>query len=204
MGKKLSEEDLINIFKHYQIEKNKVATARDFIYEYFLPIFDELPFTKILRDRDLRMDAYIEAIERFVNVLKGETGAVYEYRKEIGMKPYFCTIFNGKCRDILRKETAKKESKEISVEDSFLENLTAMSLIKILPLIKQNLDNPVMWERLYAFKQKFGHCFDIILLRYVEGFTIDEIATILKKKYGTVKTQSSTCMDKLITFFRIP
>ena len=199
MKRKLSEEEILRIFKNYQTEKKKAQAARDFLYEYFLPLFDEFPFRKILKDDGLRMEAYVEAVERFVHILKGATGTTYEHREK-GMIPYFCEIFEKKCIDILRKENRKNKPEIKNTDQSFLQNLSTNNGESIRQQIRKLLDDPLFWKLLYQFKQQYAHCFHVLLLRYVECFSIKETAEILEKKEGTVKVQSSTCVGKLKNF----
>jgi len=199
MKKKLSEEEIIRIFKNYQAESKKAREARDFLYEYFLPLFDEYPFKKRLKDEDLRMDAYVDAIEQFIRILKEETEAKYEYRKE-GMIPYFCTIFEKKCIDVFRKENRKSKLNITSMEHSFLQNLDDRNYLGTTQQISTYLDSISFWTSMYQFKEQNEHCFHILLLRYVQGFSIKKVAEILGKTVNTVKVQSSACLKKFQLF----
>lgn len=200
MKRKPTEEELLHIFKNYQTASKKAKAARDFLYDYFLPLFDEYPFKKILKDDGLRLDAYVDAIERLVRILKGEAGTTYEHREK-GMKPYFCEIFEKKCIDIYRKEENKKSKLNIkNVEQSFLQNLDERNYPGITQQISNYLDSISFWRSMYQFKEKNEHCFHILLLRYIQGFSIKKAAEILGKTADTVKVQSSNCFRKFKLF----
>ncbi len=199
MKRKLSEEEVLRIFENYRLDKEKMSQAKDFLYSYFLPLFDERPFRRLLKDEGLRLDAYVEAIEKLVKNLKGETKATYEHRP-VGMKPYFCEIFEKKCIDIIRREKRRNRLEITYLDQDFLQNLSDNNYENIIQYIRTYLDSIPFWKSLYLFKQKHENCFHILLLRYLQGFSIRNVAEILKKTEKTVKTQSSGCLKKFKLF----
>jgi RNA polymerase sigma factor (sigma-70 family) len=139
---------------------------------------------------DDALSAYADAVLALIShVHQGN------FRGESKLSTYLFQIFQHKCVDLLRRNTSQKRKADWVDELPHLGDAMKDALGKLI--------DQEQVERLKALLQKLGESCERLLLYWGEGYSMEEIASLLQfRDAASVKSRKYTCLQKLKTLFQ--
>jgi len=125
------------------------------------------------------MDAQDAVQNLFLKLLEKKTA----FRDEQHEAGWFCIAARNHCKDILRSSWHRKR---VDADEWFLENETVQK--------SEMQKNPYLEQALHRLPMKQK---EVLHLYYYEGYSVREIAGLLKRKESTVQTQLAAGRRKL-------
>jgi len=152
---------------------------------------------KHLSDKEKRLDAYLDAISRFVQILKGETNTKVDAEKPL--EALFRKVFKDKCTDHLRKKGRTLSTEYM--DEMLLHNIQAISKKARLTLEGEYLpyiENDLLWEALVQLEKVRNECFEILNF-WIKGYSYKEIAKFLggNANANNVRANAHNCRNRV-------